>query len=101
MTVSYKSNHYPDVERFVRGAQILTVAFFTHHHSLCERATTMRARILDRIVASAHIEDSDAMPAGFYELPSLQILELKTCDTETIRLARGTKFKEAGAKAWV
>ena len=57
----------------------------------------MRARILDRIVASAHIEDSDAMPAGFYELPSLQILELKTCDTETIRLARGTKFKEAGA----
>jgi hypothetical protein len=36
----------------------------------------MRARILDRMVASANIEDSDAMPTGFYELPSLQILEL-------------------------
>ena len=36
----------------------------------------MRARILDRIVAAADIEDRDAMPTGFYELPSLQILEL-------------------------
>jgi len=36
----------------------------------------MRARILDRIVSSAHIEDSDAMPTDFYKLPSLQILEL-------------------------
>jgi hypothetical protein len=26
MTVSCKSNHYPDVERLVRSAQILTVA---------------------------------------------------------------------------
>src|ERR1700704_6300095 len=49
---------------------------FTLDHSFCERATTMRARILDRIVASAHIEDSDATPTGFYELPSLQILKL-------------------------
>ncbi len=36
----------------------------------------MRARILDRIVAAADIEDRNAMPTGFYELPSLQILEL-------------------------
>ena len=36
----------------------------------------MRARIPDRIVASAYIEDSDAMPTDFYKFTSLQVLEL-------------------------